>query len=107
MKPEVVFALYRPHEEKDREFRALLAQHLPILRARELVTDREPIVVKSTNGTYIEIFEWRGAESATRAHHDPEVAKIWEAMGQIATLPTLGTLDEIDARFPHFEPVAL
>lgn len=107
MKPEIVFALYRPHEGKDAEFRQLLAKHFPVLRGLELVTDREPVIVKSKNGTYIEIFEWRTAESARQAHELPEVAQVWEAMGRIADLPALESLDEVSGRFPHFEPVHL
>ena len=107
MTPQVVFALYRPHEGKDEELRKLIAEHIPTLRRLELITDREPVVVKSKNGTYIEIFEWRTGESASKAHHLPEVAKVWEAMGQIADLPSLDSLEEIKKTFPHFEPVSL
>ena len=71
MKPEIVFALYRPHEGKDAELRELIKKHIPTLRRLELVTDRAPILVKSKNGTYIEIFEWKSAESADQAHQHP------------------------------------
>ena len=47
MKPEIVFALYRPHEGKDAELRELIKKHMPTLRRLELVTDRIPILVKS------------------------------------------------------------
>lgn len=107
MKPEVVFALYQPHEGKDAELRQLIAEHIPTLRRLELITQRPAILAKSTNGTYIEVFEWRSAESAGQAHQHPEVAKVWEAMGEIADLPTLDSLEEARARFPHFEPVDL
>jgi hypothetical protein len=107
MKPEVVFALYRPHDGKEAEFRELLAKHIPVLRRLELITDREPIIVKSKNGTYIEIFEWRAADSASRAHELPEVAQVWEAMGRVADLPALESLDEVSGQFPHFEPITL
>jgi hypothetical protein len=105
MKPEVVFALYRPHPGKDVELRQLIAQHLPTLRRLELATDRPGVLVRSRNGTYIEIFEWRTAESAGVAHHHPEVAKVWEAMGQVCDMPALESLEEAKLTFPHFEPV--
>jgi hypothetical protein len=107
MKPEIVFALYRPHQGKDAELLRLIAQHIPTLRRLEMVTDRPPILVKSKNGTFIEIFEWATAESAGLAHTHPEVAKIWEAMGKIADLPTLDTLEEKKETFPHFDPIQL
>lgn len=107
MKPEVVFALYRPHEGQDAELRRLLALHPPALRRLELITDRPVVLVKSKNGTYIEVFEWSTTDSARQAHEHPEVAKIWEAMGKIADLPNLNSLEEVKERFPHFEPVML
>jgi hypothetical protein len=105
--PQVVFALYRPHAGKEAELRRLIAQHVPTLRRLELITDRPAVLVKSRNGTFIEIFEWRSNDAARQAHEHPEVAKIWEAMGPISDLPALETLEEIKNRFPHFEPVDL
>ena len=105
--PQVVFALYRPHEGKDAELRRLIVQHLPVLRRLEMITDRPPVLVRSKNGTYIEVFEWRSAAMSGRAHEHPEVAGLWKAMGQIADFPGLEGLEEAKERFPHFEPVAL
>lgn len=105
--PEVVFAAYRPHAGQDAALRALIANHLPTLRRLELITDRAPILIRSKNGTYIEIFEWVDADAARRAHEHPEVAAVWEKMAQIADLPELKSLEEVEQRFPHFEPVTL
>jgi hypothetical protein len=103
--PQVVFALYRPREGKDDELRQLIAHHLPTLRRLGLVTDRPAVLVKSKNGTYIEIFEWRTSEAAGQAHHHPEVDRIWDAMGKIADFPALESLEEVKGQFPHFQPV--
>jgi hypothetical protein len=107
MKPEVVLALYRPHPGKDADLQRLIARHLPVLRRLELVTDRPGWLMRAQDGTYIEVFEWRTAESARLAHEHPEVAKVWEAMGEIADFPALESLAEAKERFSHFEPVAL
>lgn len=107
MKPEIVFALYRPREGKDAELLELISQHLPVLRRLELITSRPAILLKSKNGTYIEIFEWRSSESANIAHQHPEVAVVWEAMSEICDLPGLDSLEECKERFPHFAPVNL
>ena len=89
MDAQIVFALYRAHEGKDDELRALISQHIPTLRKLGLITDRESI------------------ESSALAHQNPESAKIWQEMGQIAEMPTLDSLEEAKSRFPHFEPVKL
>ena len=106
-KPQVVFALYRPHKGKDAELRRLIVRHLPVLRRMEMITNRPAALVRSKNGTYIEVFEWRSAAMSGRAHEHPEVARLWEAMGQVADFPGLESLEEAKERFPHFEPVVL
>jgi hypothetical protein len=85
----------------------LIAHHIPTLRRLELITDRPAIQVKSKNGTYIEIFEWRTAGASDKAHQRPELAKVWEAMGKVADFPALDSLEEVVDRFPRFEPVEL
>jgi len=107
MTSEIVFAMYRPHEGKDAELRELIGQHIPTLVRLELVTDRAPILCRGEDGTYIEIFEWATSAAAARAHEHPEVAKVWEAMGQVADFPPLSSLAEAGKRFPHFEPIEL
>lgn len=107
MKPEIVFAMYRPREGKESELLALIKEHIPTLRRFELITDRPSILVRSKNGTYIEIFEWRSKESAEVAHEHPAVAKVWEAMGGVSDFPGLDSLEEAAGKFPHFQPVNL
>jgi quinol monooxygenase YgiN len=104
---EVVFALYKPHPGKDAAVRKVIAEHVPTLRRLEMVTDRPAFVVKSENGTYIEVFEWVSKEAVKTAHTHPEVAKVWEAMGQIADFAALDSLPESKKPFTHFEPVDL
>ena len=80
---------------------------MPTLRRLGLITDRPPVLVRSANGTYIEVFEWATAEAAGLAHQHPEVAQVWEAMGRIADFPPLDSLEESKGRFTHFTPVDL
>ncbi len=105
MNPQVVIALYRPNDGQDEALLELVKEHFPTLRRLELVTDREPILVRSKDGTLIEIFEWADAGSSAIAHQHPELAGVWEAMGKIAEFPALESLEESKGRFPHFEPI--
>lgn len=106
MSPEIVIAMYRPHEGKDAELRDLIREHLPTMRRLGLITERPSILCRSANGTYLEIFEWTSIDAARQAHEHPEVARVWEAMGAIADFPSLATMEESGRRFPHFAPVA-
>lgn len=69
--PQIVFALYKPHDGKDADVRRILVDHVPTLRRLELATDRPSILVKSRNGTYIEVFEWSSGGAAGLAHEHP------------------------------------
>jgi len=106
MTGEVVMALYKPHEGKDAELRKLIARHVPLLRNLELITDRPALLLRASNGTYVEVFEWVSHEAA-RAHDHPEVAEIWEAMGKVADFVSLDSLEESKRPFTHFSPVSL
>jgi hypothetical protein len=104
-KSEIVFALYKPHAGKDSELEALINRHVPTLQEYGLVTSRMPIIVKSKNGTYIEVFEWASKEAIDRAHQHPGVASIWEAMGKVSQFTNLSSLEEAGSEFAHFQPI--
>ena len=67
MKPEIVFALYKPHQNKENELKNLILKHIPILKSNKLITNREPILVQSKNGIYIEIFKWKSNNAVEEA----------------------------------------
>ena len=105
--PRIVFAVYKPREGGDAALRDLIAKHVPTLCRLQLATNRTPIIARSANGAYIEVFEWVSDEAAERAHDHPEVARIWEAMGKVAETKELASLPEAAREFSHYEPVAL
>jgi hypothetical protein len=104
---QIWIGLYRPHAGKEAALRDLVRQHVPLLLRLELITDRPAVLMRAEDGTYIEIAEWRTGESAAIAHQHPELAKVWEAMGEIADFPALESLPEAKKRFPNFDPVVL
>lgn len=104
MEPQVVMAVYLPKKGKDEALLELVKRHLPTLRRLGLATDRPAMLLKSKQA-YIEIFEWVSSEASAQAHTTPEIAEIWEAMGEIADFPPLGVLEEASRRFPHFAAV--
>jgi len=71
---------------KEDEFRALLDKHWPTFERLGLVADNPPHLIfrgeDSERGVfYVETFPWRDKEAMSRAHSLPEVASIWEPMG--------------------------
>lgn len=107
MTAEIVFALYRPHPDKDAALRRLIARHIPALRRLELITDRPAVLARADDGTYIEVFEWVSETAARSAHDHPDIAEIWDGMEAIADFTTLASLAEAQRPFTHFEPVEL
>jgi hypothetical protein len=105
VKPEIVIAVYRPHEGEEARLLDLVRGHVALLREEGLVTDRVPTIMRSRGGEVLEVFEWVGASAAHRAHENPAVAKTWNAMEAVADFVTLGSLAEATARFPHFQPL--
>jgi hypothetical protein len=105
MAGKIVIALYRPHEGKENELETLVERHVPVLRAEQLVTERPATVMRAKDGTMVEVFEWNSEEAAQRAHSVASVAEIWGQMAEVSDFVSLGSLQEADGSFPHFDPV--
>jgi hypothetical protein len=105
-RPQIAIAVYHAMEEKDEEFFSLIRAHWPVLYRRGLVTPMRPKVAQSTTtpGVFIETFEWKSPAAVDRAHRDPEVQRIWNAMAAIWQKPsaTLARLPECQSQFAHF-----
>lgn len=107
LKGRIVIAAYRPREGKSAELLALLAEHVPLLRSLRLATDRPVSVMRSTDGTFLEVFEWSSPDAIDRAHSEPAVLDLWERFGQAADYCQLASLSEATQMFAEFEPVDL
>lgn len=105
MASHVVFAAYKPHAGKEDELKLLISRHIPMLRELELITDRPALTLKSRNGTFIEIIEWRDVRSAEKAHEHPKVAEIWEKMDAISKFVPISDLPEAGKAFSHYEVI--
>lgn len=102
-----VIVAYRPHPGKEQELLQLTREHLPILRSQGLATDRPSYVMRSTDGTIIEVFEWKSAEAIAAAHQNP----VWQAMcgrySEARDYISLENLRESKNMFAEFDPVDL
>jgi hypothetical protein len=102
---QMVLALYRPHPGRDHEVRRLIDEHVPTLRRLGLATERQSMLLKAGDGTYVEIFEWSSPAAASSAHSHQEVARIWDSMASVADFVSLDALAESHQPFSHFAPV--
>jgi hypothetical protein len=102
-----VIAAYRPKPGKAEQLLQVVRDHLPILRGQKLVTDRPAYAMRATDGTIVEVFEWKSKEAVDQAHTNPEVLKLWKRFDECCTYGRLADLPEINEMFPHFEPIEL
>jgi hypothetical protein len=102
-----VIVAYRPHPDKEQELLQLTREHLPILRSQGLATERPSYVMRSVDGTIIEVFEWKSAEAIAAAHENP----VWQAMcgrySEACDYISLENLTESKNMFAEFDPVDL
>jgi hypothetical protein len=61
--PSISVACYKPRPGCEQALLDLVRNHLPPLRAEGLVTDRPSIVMRTADGTIVEVFEWFSQEA--------------------------------------------
>ncbi len=101
----IVIACYKPHPGQESRLQRLLATHVDRLRKEGLATHRESIVMKSSSGTFIEVFEWESKEAIEAAHHNPAVQKMWEEFSAVCEYETPMNIQEFSQLFSEFTPV--
>lgn len=103
----ITMALYQPHEGKEEQLKEVLKTHIKTLETENLITTSEPIRAVATDGTVIEIFEWKSEQAKDAAHESPVVMKVWNEIMEIAEIKSLSSLEEANHPFPNFAPYTL
>lgn len=98
-------ACYRPKPGCEDRLLDLVRNHMAPLRDHGLVTGRTPIVMRTADGTIVEIFEWVSQEAIAGAHSNPVVLELWKSFGEVCSYETAANLDEFKNMFGHFEPL--
>jgi quinol monooxygenase YgiN len=101
----VVVVAYRPKPGKDKQLLGLVRSRVPTLRKEGLVTDRVPTIMRSRDGTIVEVSEWKSREAIDAAHKNPNVLAMWEKFFALCDCVPLGTLPEAADMFAGFTPV--
>ena len=102
----VVIVAYRPKPGKENELIDLVGSRVPTLRKEGLVTDRVPTIMRSRDGTIIEVSEWKSQEAIDAAHKNPNVLAMWNKFFAICECVPLKTVAEAEEMFAGFEPIA-
>jgi hypothetical protein len=102
-----VIVAYRPKRGKDNELLAAVKKHLQVLRTEELVTDKPAYLMRGTDGTIVEVFEWKSVESIQQAHNNLAVQALWADFGVACDYVPLHQLAEAQQMFAEFDAVEL
>jgi hypothetical protein len=84
---------------------ALVVDHVARLKAQNLVTDREPIIMRSSSEAVIEVFEWLSAEAIESAHQNEAVIEMWGQFAQVCDFVPIGQCPEAATMFSEFTPI--
>jgi hypothetical protein len=98
-------ACYKPRPGCEEALLELVRNHLPPLRSEGLVTERPSIVMRTADGTIVEVFEWVSQEAIAGAHHNPTVIGLWQRFEAVCSYEIPANLPEFQKMFSHFEPV--
>jgi len=101
----IVIACFRPRAGKADELLEVVKDHMPVLRGEDLITNREPIVMRAEDGTIIEVFEWRSEEAIRKAHESPRVHALWKRYEAACEYVTMSDVPESKEMFSNFEPI--
>ena len=101
----IVIVAYKPKPGKAEALKELTKTHVQRLKMQGLVTDRAPVIMETTDGTVIEVFEWLSAEAITQAHSNPAVHQMWAEYAAVCDYVPLNTLSETSNMFAEFVPV--
>jgi quinol monooxygenase YgiN len=101
----IVISSYKPKPGKNSELMDAVKTHVPILRELGMATEREVILMKSKNGTILEVFEWESQDAIKRAHEHPKVHKMWKEFEACCDYEILGNIEEAKNLFSEFEPL--
>ena len=101
----IAIAGYKPKPGKSDALKKLMRSHVDILRSRDLVTDRRPIVMEAADGTIVEVFEWASREAIEAAHSDPVVGEMWREYDAACDYVPIGSVPEAAELFSEFTPL--
>ncbi len=100
-----VIVAFKPKPGHSKALAALVARHLQVLRAQNLVTDKVPYVMRAGNGIVVEVFEWRSPDAIIAAHSNPAVQALWGEFATVCDYVPLAGLDEAQHMFAEFDAV--
>ena len=96
---------YKPKPGKSDALKRLAENHVQRLRAEGLVTSRNPIIMEASDGTVIEVFEWKSKAAIEAAHKNPVVQAMWKEYAAVCDYVPVASVEEAKQLFAEFAPL--
>jgi hypothetical protein len=100
-----VIAGYRPKPGMAAALETVAMRHWEVLRREALVTDRPAHLMRASDGTVVEVFEWLSAHSIARAHNNAAVQALWAEFAAVCEHVPLAQIPGADVPFAEFDAV--
>ena len=101
---DFVIAACRPRPGKEDMLLDLAREHLPVPRAQGPATEWPAHIMRTMDGTIIEVFEWRSKDAIAQAHANPFVLEMWKRSAEACEYVPLVTVSEAAQMFAGFTP---
>jgi len=101
---KIVIATYRPKPGKEKNLDRLVKNHVNVLRNQGLATLRTPMIMKSTDGTVVEVFEWISKQAIEDAKSNKDVQEYWNKYREVCDIIPVSDLIEANTSFSEFNP---
>ncbi|MCA0242568.1 MAG: hypothetical protein LCI02_17095 [Proteobacteria bacterium] len=98
-----VIAGYRPKPGMAAALELLALRHWEVLHREALVTDRPAHLMRASDGTVVEVFEWLSTHSIARAHNSAAVQALWAEFAAVCEHVPLSQLPGADVPFAEFD----
>lgn len=101
---KIVIATYKPKPGKEKILDRLVKDHVKVLRNYGFATLRPPMIMKSSDGTIVEVFEWISKNAIEEAKENKDVQEYWERYKEVCDIIPVSNLIEANTSFSEFSP---
>jgi hypothetical protein len=101
---KIVIATYKPKAGKEKILDRLVRDHVKVLRNQGLATLRPPMIMKSADGTVVEVFEWISKQAIEEAQKNKDVQEYWAKYKEVCDIIPVSDLIEANTSFSEFNP---
>ncbi len=99
----IVIVGYKPKPGMQSALEAVVNKHWLMLHREALVSDRPAHLMRASDGTVVEVFEWLSVQSIERAHRNAAVQALRSEFAAVCDCVPVGRLAEAGELFSEFE----